>query len=326
MREDEDEKFEKREEPIIQCLRIGIDHQISEEDEEINIQCGRVAEIENLSNCKNLKSLMLISNHINKIKNLDSLLNLKVLEIYQNNISKIENLDKLINLEVLDLSFNRIRKIENLENQKKLKKLFITNNRIKKIEGLEENSKLQLLELGSNEIRKIENIDHLIELEELWLGKNKITTFEDIPVFTNLRILSLQSNRLINWSKELSINVCNLNELYLSDNQLSNPPENYFKNFKQLQILDLGCNKINELKSISLIETLEELWINDNLIDNILEIEFLKNLKNLKTLYLERNPIQYQLGPAYRLSIIKIIPWIVQLDAIPIERSGESNF
>ncbi|TRY51358.1 Protein phosphatase-1 regulatory subunit 7 alpha2 [Cryptosporidium tyzzeri] len=318
-------KDSESEEPI-KSLRIGIDYPVYDDDEEINIQCGRIAEIENLSKCKELRSLMLISNHIRKIKNLDELIKLKTLELYQNKIKKIENLEKLVNLEVLDLSFNRIKKLENLENQNKLKKLFLTNNKIKIIQGLNNNKELKLLELGSNDIRIIENIDHLSELEELWLGKNKITTLDDIPLFQNIKIISLQSNRIVNWSINFSKNVNNVQELYLSDNQLISPDKVYFDSFQNLKVLDLGGNKIQNLEAISKIESLEELWINDNDICDINQLILLKNLRNLQTLYLERNPIQNQLGPAYRLTVIKIVPWITQLDAIPINRSGEIHF
>lgn len=316
---------ESGEEPI-QSLRIGVDHPVYVDDEEISIQCGRVGVIENLSGCVRLRSLMLISNHIRRIENLDELVGLRVLELYQNSIKKIENLERLVNLEVLDLSFNRIRRLENLESQKGLRKLFISNNKIKTIQGLDSNKKLRLLELGSNDIRKVENIDHLRDLEELWLGKNKITTLSEIPAFQKIRIVSLQSNRITDWSDSFSGNVCSVHELYLSDNRLPSPREDYLSPFRSLKILDLGGNRIRDLEAISRVESLEELWINDNEICDMKQLELLKNLRNLQTLYLERNPVQSQLGPAYRLSIIRIVPWITQLDAIPIDRSGEIHF
>lgn len=313
------------EEPI-QSLRIGVDHLVHTDDEEISIQCGRVGVIENLSGCRRLRCLMLISNHIRKIENLEELVELRVLELYQNSIRRIENLEKLVNLEVLDLSFNRIRKLENLESLRGLRKLFVTNNRIKAIQGLESNMELRLLELGSNDIRRVENIDHLCDLEELWLGKNKITTLSEVPLFRNIRIISLQSNRITDWSDSLPGNVGSVQELYLSDNRLPSPREDYLSPFWNLKILDLGGNRIQDLEAISRVESLEELWINDNEISDMKQLELLRRLKNLQTLYLERNPVQNQLGPAYRLSVIRIVPWITQLDAIPIDRSGEIHF
>ncbi|OII76847.1 protein phosphatase 1 regulatory subunit 7 [Cryptosporidium andersoni] len=302
----------------ISLLRLGIDHLVSEDDEIINIQCGRIGKIENLYKCKNLRALILISNHIEKIENLSELRSLNILELYQNSIRKIEDLDELINLEVLDLSFNKIQKVENLDNLKNLRKLFLSSNRINIIEGLDNNTKLTLLELGGNRIRHIGNIEHLIQLEELWLGRNKITNFESLPNLVKLKSLSLQSNRLSEWALSFQHKCCNLKELYLSHNKLPSPPIGYFKNFKQLHTLDLAANEISNLEEISNITSLEELWLNDNCIDSLDQIELLKKLKNMKTLYIERNPLQLNLGPAYRMKILEILPWISQLDALSI--------
>jgi len=60
---------------------------------------------------------------------------------------------------------------------------------------------------------------------------------------------------------------------------------------------------------------------NDNKVDSWKEVESLVPLKNLETVYLERNPIYYDAGnqlkadPAYRRKIKLTLPWVKQIDA-----------
>lgn len=48
--------------------------------------------------------------------------------------------------------------------------------------------------------------------------------------------------------------------------------------------------------------------LNDNDIEDESEVRVLTALKGLNVLYLERNPIQYKLGPSYRNRILDILP------------------
>lgn len=60
---------------------------------------------------------------------------------------------------------------------------------------------------------------------------------------------------------------------------------------------------------------------NDNKVESWKEIEALVPLKNLETVYLERNPIYFEQGsqmkadPSYRRKIKLTLPWIKQIDA-----------
>lgn len=207
---------------------------------------------------------------------------------------------------MLDLSFNEITEIKGLEELELLEELYLSSNRITEIKGLERCINLTALELGNNKIRKIEGLDNLLKLKSLWLGKNKITSMS-LPNLPSLEKLSLQNNRLKNWDQGIT-KLANLSELYLSHNMLNNPPDLSEMN---LRIVDLGNNQIASLEELSKM-SLEELWLNDNCIDNI---EFLKDMKELRVLYLEGNPVQQRLGPSYRNQILLRCPEIAQLDA-----------
>ncbi|KAF8820246.1 leucine-rich repeat protein LRR1 [Cardiosporidium cionae] len=295
-------------------LRIGQDLPVSSDSESLNFTSSRIQRLEGLEKCSKLKTLSLVTNYITKIENLNTLAHLNELELYQNRIQVIEGLTPLYNLRVLDLSFNQIRKIENLSTLVNLEKLYLSNNKITKIEGLDALKNLKLLELGSNRIRTIEGLSSLTKLEELWLGKNKITSML-FPPFLHLRVLSLQSNRLENWDGTLCTNCQNLVELYVSNNNISSLPHG-LRNLTCMKVLDLSSNKISQIEQLESLEALEDLWMNDNRIEDVKELRFLRGLTDLKTIYLERNPIQSNLGPGYRRMVLDAAPSIVQLDAL----------
>ncbi|GFT47109.1 hypothetical protein TNCV_3747581 [Trichonephila clavipes] len=65
-----------------------------------------------------------------------------------------------------------------------------------------------------------------------------------------LRTLSLSGNELENISSHIS-KAHSLEKLYLHSNQLSSIPK--FSEFNNLQVLDLACNKINQLELASIV-------------------------------------------------------------------------
>lgn len=300
--------------------------ELNENETYICHQYSRIKKIENLEKCKKLKVLMLISNCIEKIENLGENTELEHLELYENMIKKIENISMLTRLKVLDLSFNKIKIIENLDTLVNLEELYLSSNKIAKIENLGNCKKLRLLELGYNKIRKIENIENLVNLEELWLGKNKITQME-LPYLPKLKKLSLQNNRLTEWCEKSINNVLNLTELYLSSNKLNYILDSV-KNLKGLKIFDLAYNEIENIMICSELQSVEDLWLNNNKIQNFTMIENLKANKNLKTLYLEKNKVAEDLLDSYRDTVIKTLPQLVQLDALfttPIKLSQKNE-
>ncbi|CEM02466.1 unnamed protein product [Vitrella brassicaformis CCMP3155] len=310
---DEDEN-EAEEEPVT-YLRLGVDYEVDPADTDISIQCGRIRKFENLEQCTNLQSLCLIANHVRALENLEHNIHLTRLELYQNAITQIANISHLTQLRVLDLSFNQIRKIENIETLVQLEKLYLSSNKITKIEGLDNLVGLKLLELGSNRIRVIEGVSQLQQLEELHLGKNKITSMA-LPVLPRLTTLTLQSNRLEEWDASVFANT-GLQELYLSHNALSNVPQDICR-LVELETLDLASNKIGDLAPLAGLMKVEDLWMNDNAVEDIKQVEHLKAITSLKTLYLERCPLQYKLGPGYRMAVTSTLPGLNQLDAAEV--------
>ena len=301
-------------------FRFGEDIEVNTDDEEIIVQHFRVKKIENLEKCTNLKNLTIVASCVSRLESLTTNVNLVHLEVYQGLLRKIENISHLRSLLVLDLSFNEIGKIEGISDLVLLEKLYLSNNHITRIEGLETLRNLKVLELGSNRIRKIENIENLSNLEELWLGKNKINELNNIcGVFPNLKQLSLQSNRLTIWPPVDFFNekIPNLQSLYLGSNQLPNPDQNTLEGLIHIQELDLSCNMMTEIPNFQTTTLIEELWMNDNLIPDTFTFNRIgKYFPKLKTLYMERNPVQTECPLDYRTqALANAPPTLQQLDA-----------
>lgn len=316
-----------RMEPCSTEFRFGIDIEVRSDDEEVSSHNLRVMRIENLAKCHGLKKLAIVASCVNTIQGLDENRELVHLEIYQGMLRKIENISHLHNLEILDLSFNQIRRIEGLESLTNLRKLYLSSNKISKIEGLENLTNLTVLELGANRIRTIEGIETLTRLEQLWLGKNKIDTMDGFAGcwFPKLTQLSLQSNRLTSWSVDLFARAApNLTNIYLGSNQLLDPDFAVLSamNDELLEEIDLSCNKLTAVPAFTRpMVNLEELWLNDNAISDTSSFSRLAAAPRLRTIYMERNPVQKECPLDYRKSIIKASPdSLEQIDACIIPK------
>jgi len=243
-----------------------------------------IRDIEGLENQRDLITLNLNDNKIEKIYGIECLVNLERLFLEQNLLTKIEGLEKLANLKVLSLRKNKIAKIENISHLVNLKDLFLPGNRIKKIEGLDSLINLERLNLSYNRrIRKIEGLENLKNLYSLFLGINKIKSIQNLDNLINLRRLGLSANRIC----ELR-GLDNLHNLEHLELQFNNIQE--IKNLQMLsnlRILKLSHNYIWE------IEGLEGLKISSLDLSNnyIKEVKGLEDLNNLTNLNLQHNPI-----------------------------------
>eukprot|EP00931_Biecheleriopsis_adriatica_P104967 TRINITY_DN79572_c0_g1_i1.p1 TRINITY_DN79572_c0_g1~~TRINITY_DN79572_c0_g1_i1.p1 ORF type:complete len:377 (+),score=97.54 TRINITY_DN79572_c0_g1_i1:40-1170(+) len=301
--------------------QLGIDYPIDPDDDEVLHQCARIKKLENLEEVgPKLKKLCLIANCVEKIENLDTNVNLEHLELYQNLLKKVENISHLTNLTVLDVSFNKIRSSATLASCpfEHLQRLYMSSNKITDVEGIFHLTNLKMLELGSNRIRTIPpELGNLVNLEELWLGKNKIVSMA-LPHLPALRHLSLQNNRLEVWEPSFFKNLSGLTHFYIGHNNLPDLPKE-FALLKDLREVDLVKNAITKVTPVPELTKLEELWLNDNQIEDLSEVANLAAFPALKCIYLERNPMQ-DLGnkeaeQRYKDAILKAVPDIKQIDA-----------
>ena len=156
------------------------------------------------------------------------------------------------------------------------------------------------------------------------MGKNKIKVIENLNL-PNLRILSIQSNRITKLENLSSL--VNLREFYLSDNGLTKIEG--LDALVNLKVLDLSNNQIERIENLKGLAALEELWFSNNKLSHWEDLDQLRELTNLKCLYLEHNPLYYinnrkpstiimdnQVNNAdYRRKIMLTLPNLEQIDA-----------
>jgi Leucine-rich repeat (LRR) protein len=82
---------------------------------------------------------------------------------------------------------------------------------------------------------------------------------------------------------------------------------------KKLNTFDLSDNLIIQIRGL---ENLTELWLTNNKVELFSELENLRILRNLKTIYLERCPVYSY--PDYKVQILAVCPWIRQIDALMV--------
>lgn len=82
--------------------------------------------------------------------------------------------------------------------------------------------------------------------------------------------------------------------------------------FTNLKIVSLTQNNISDLKPLTECCKLQELFLRKNQIQDLSQIEYLKNLKELKVLWVSDNPVDQH--PNYRIEVIKMLPYLYKLD------------
>lgn len=269
--------------------------------------------LEKLRNCR---SLILRQNLIHAISPLPANLEdtLEEFELFDNKLRRIDNLDNLRCLKILDLSYNNIRIIEGLSELHTLETLYLTENKITKIQNLENLTNLRLLELGSNRIREIKGLETLTKLEDLWLGKNKITKLQGLEGLSKLRRLSLQANRLTKIPEEGLRDNTALTDLHIAENGLKSM-EN-IGHLRHLRLLDFCMNPISKIEGVDTLQ-LQELWVTDARISDWREIAKLESMKSLRTLYMERNPLE---DVRYRHKLATLLPQLTEIDSWSVVR------
>lgn len=191
-------------------------------------------------------------------------------------------------------------------------------------------TKLRKLDLGANRIRVLppDELAGLSSLEELWLGKNKIESMQGLEALASktLRRLDMQSNRLTAFDRLPDHLQRTLEEIYLADNGIDTEGLAGIQAsvFPKLNVLDLSKNRLTNCAPLSHLTSLEELWLSGNRVDSWEQVDALKALKTLETIYLEYNPIANS-DPLYRKHLAEL--WgetgnLKQIDADPIGPIG----
>ncbi|KAK2822150.1 hypothetical protein Q5P01_022215 [Channa striata] len=256
------------------------------------------------SNQANLTKLLLNFNRVQTIlpNMFDNLKQLEILQMKGNIISDLPIFLflNLHNLRVLDVSINKIEEVkrETFSGLVKLEILKMNNNLISNLTHDTFLNMSQLIELHLEWNKMSELADNifsvLTKLKVLNLRGNFLTTFSD-KVFgfeaTNLKELNLKDNRLTKLSSLSSLT--SLFNLVLSSNQLSDLPEDVFKNITLLENLDLSENRLTFLPEsiFSNLFGIQAIHLHKNNLTK-LDAKVFENQHLIQQLYLSDNQLE----------------------------------
>ena len=124
------------------------------------------------------------------------------------------------------------------------------------------------------------NPDNITELD---LNNNELTDISGIKLFKNLKQLNTGYNKLTDIS--VLKDLINLTELYIHNNKITDI--SVLKKLIKLEKLHMGYNKIKDISVLSNFKNIKTLYI-DNLQLESDQIEYIKSLKKLKSLWPEK--------------------------------------
>ncbi|KAK7896357.1 hypothetical protein WMY93_021682 [Mugilogobius chulae] len=158
----------------------------------------------------------------------------------------------------------------------------------------------QVLLLQTNNIVKVDTpLDYLANITEIDLSQNNVASLSDVHLGNLPQLLSLhlEENLIPELPERCLSELSNLQELYLNHNLISSISPLAFQGLSSLVRLHLNSNKLKTINRewFDAMPNLEILMIGENPVVSIENMNFkplaLKNVKSLKFLDLNKNPI-----------------------------------
>ncbi|KAK5985535.1 hypothetical protein GCK32_020084 [Trichostrongylus colubriformis] len=79
-----------------------------------------------------------------------------------------------------------------------------------------------------------------------------------------------------------------------------------------IEVLSLSVNRVETLQPLRNCTRLVELYLRKNNIQSLTELEYLKDLRNLRVLWIDENPCTR--SGDYRHRVLRILPQLTKLD------------
>uniref|UniRef100_A0ACD5WQ17 Uncharacterized protein n=1 Tax=Avena sativa TaxID=4498 RepID=A0ACD5WQ17_AVESA len=244
------------------------------------------------------------------------------LDLSHRSFSDVSCLGNFKNLERLDLGHNCLVTLEGLSSCTNLKWLSVIENKLVSLKGVEVLSKLQVLNAGKNKLTRIDEVKSLTNLGALILNDNNISSICKLDPHHQLNTLVLSKNPVVTIGdslanaksmKKISMSHCEiesigsslaacveLKELRLAHNKITTIPSDLAKNTKLLN-LDLGNNSI----------------------ERVSDLKVLSELRYLRNLNLQGNPIAAK--DALAKKVMKLVPAVRIFNAKPIEAISQND-
>ena len=229
----------------------------------------------------------------------------------------IEKIGEQFNrVQELELSCCRIREIESLNGCKfsYLKELILNQNFLTDILGLEQLDTLRILRLNHNRIETLLDSGILAcpNLTTLELSFNRIEDMTKLGLhhLPQLQVLNLAGNLIKNVSG-LNFNF-QLKHLNLSKNKIKLIEMHSVSALDQMENLQLDENAIRTLNHLETMTNLKVLSLQGNRLNELQELDKLKSLDELTHLHLLSNPIAKK--QLYRATVVNKLPQLKILD------------
>ena len=132
-------------------------------------------------------------------------------------------------------------------------------------------------------------------------------------------MLNLTDNALLNEESKL----ISLKTLFLNNKKLKHIPSIF--NYDKIEILCLNDNEISTLSFCQNMTNLKELYMKNNNIKDLKELEYLSICKKLHTIFLKGNPIQLNNNLLYVKKIKSVVPSIKNIDGLKIIQNKKLN-
>ncbi|KAL0735477.1 hypothetical protein Bca4012_011687 [Brassica carinata] len=215
---------------------------------------------------------------------------------------------------LLDLTSCQLHSLETIELPPTLTELDLTANRLSELDSrIAHLSALKKLSLRQNliedsAVEPLSRWDALSDLEELILRDNKLAKVPDIGIFSKLLVFDVSFNEITSL-QGLSKASSTLKELYVSKNEVNKIME--IEHLHDLQILELGSNRLRVMENMENFTKLDELWLGRNRI----KVVNLCGLRCIKKISLQSN----------RLTCMKGFEECVALEELYLSHNGISK-
>lgn len=227
-------------------------------------------------NCTNLKDLGLSSNSLTRIPEAIKLVSLlKSLDLGKNKIKHVENssfqgLDHLFSIRLIENELVNITK-DSFSTLPSLQILNLAQNKIKHVDkgAFGANTALHAIRLDGNQLKDINGMFvNLPSLRWLNISDNQLQWFDYALIPQSLEWLDMHKN-----------NVADLGNYYEKRDNL------------QIKMLDASFNRLTEIGDTSIPDSVESVFLNDNLIRKVKPNTFFRK-SNLSRVVLFANKIQ----------------------------------
>jgi len=266
-------------------------YQYYENTRKIEIPCSDIEgetidDISIFSTLPEVEEILFFGCSNNDFSSLKNSSKLKTLRIYEHKtlldfttVFQIKQLENLVINEVSNISENELQGIGFLKN---LLTLSIENSDITDLSPIVDLDKLEKVSIASCNISKTENWNALAQLREVSLTGCGLTNLDFLTSHEKLEVLSVSQNKL----QKLSLNFKGLKTLWVASNELTKVTG--FGKSKDLGLINLGYNKLEDITELIDLENIEFLNISYNKISDIC---FLSSKQTLNNLDISNNPI-----------------------------------